>query len=261
MTTIKVFLCFILGFLSLVRATITSPSSSTVWTDGGQGQISWQSISGSSFSIVLTRPGSVYHHTITSTAPNTGSFVWTVDIPSQEGWPTSSSTDLVYAIQFYVNGGWNNGGQLVAQSDPFAIQYNGVDGPPPVGQVTTIYNNLPPNGQYITTVRTQIIVGVITSTQVITEVYQASPANPTNTVVVIQTTQPGLVTITITNTAQLNTVTQTQVVVGQTSFVGATTIGGPQQQLINSGGRRLKMPLPLGLSVVGGMVCGFLLLA
>lgn len=260
MTTVKVFLYFILGFISLVRAQITSPSSSTVWTDGGQGQISWQSISGSSFSIVLTRPGSIYHHTITSTAANTGSYVWTVDIPSQDGWPTSSSTDLVYAIQFFVNGGWNNGGQLVAQSQSFAIQYNGGDVVPPAGQVTTVYNTPPPDGQYITTVRTEVIVGVITSTQYITEIYIVSPANPTNTVVVVQTTQPGLITVTITNTAQLNTVTQTQVV-PQNTFVGATTIGGPQQQLVNSARRKMNMALPLGLSVAGGMLCGFLFLA
>jgi hypothetical protein len=256
----KTLFYFFLGFLSVVRATVTSPSSSTIWTEGGQGQISWQSISGSSFSIVLTRVNSVYHHTITSTAPNSGSFVWTVDIPGQDGWPSSSSTDLVYVIQFYVNGGWNNGGQLVAQSDQFAIQYNGVGGNPPVIGQTTIYNNPPANGQYITTVRTQVVVGVITTTQIITEVYQVSPVNPTNTVVVSQTQQPGLVTITITNTAQLNTVTQTQVVVPQTTaFAGATTIGGPQQQLVNSGGA--KVALPWSLSALGGVLCGFLFLA
>src|SRR5271170_3197522 len=197
----RLLLWILVGFAAIIDAQITSPSSGTVWVNGANAIITWGSISGTKFSIVLTRTGTVYHHTITSTAPNTGSFSWIVDIPSTDGWPSSTSSDLVYEIDFYVNGGWNNGGTFLASSQEFAIQYTGSSDPPPV-IVTTIINPPPAdpttitvlspaaNGEFVTTVQTEIIVGTTTMTTVITAVYQVGTQNPTNLVIVTTTLPP-----------------------------------------------------------------------
>jgi len=217
------FLFLVLSLLTSVsgQGVVTAPSSGTVWTNGGEGQISWSNLAGTSFSIVLNRINTVYHHTITSTAANTGSYVWDpIDIPGQDGWPPSSSADMVYQIDFYVGGGWNSGGTLVAQSSPFAIIWDDQSTP---GVVTVLPN---PGVGYITTTQTIIVLGVATTTVYVPEVVQ-SP-NPVQSTVV----EPGPQTVTITNTAQLNTITQ--------AVVAGTTIGGgstnsPQPELYNSG--------------------------
>ena len=239
----RLLLWILVGFAAIIEAQITSPSSGTVWVNGANAIITWDSISGTEFTIVLTRSGTVYHHTITSTAPNTGSFSWIVDIPSTDGWPTSTSSDMVYEIDFYVNGGWNNGGTLVASSQEFAIQYSGGSDPPPVDPpviVTTIINPPPAdpttitifspaaNGAFVTTVQTEVIVGVTTMTTVITAVYQVATQNPTNALIVTTTLPPPVITVTITNTQQLSpnamqpTTASTTFV---TTYIGATTIG------------------------------------
>src|SRR5271169_5671535 len=166
----KSFLCIALALFSITEATVTSPSGSTVWTNGASAQIQWNSISGNEVTIVLTRSNTIYHHTIVSYAPNTGSFTWQVDIPAQDGWPSSTSSDRVYEIDFYVNGGWNNGGTLVAQSQQFAIQWSGSGNVPAapivlVTSTTTIVN--PPATGLFTTVQTQTIIGATTMTTVV----------------------------------------------------------------------------------------------
>ena len=260
----RLLLWVLVGFAAIIEAQVTSPSSGTVWVNGDNAIITWDSISGTEFTLVLTRSGTVYHHTITSTAPNTGSFSWEVVIPSTDGWPTSTSSDMVYEIDFYVNGGWNNGGTLVASSQEFAIQYTGSSDPPPVPVtsvdpppvvVTTIINpppadpttitviNPPANGGFITTIQTEVIVGVTTLTTVITAVYQVGTPNPTNTVIVTTTLPPPVITVTITNTQQLSsTITDptataitdstastisdpTASTTFVTTYIGATTIG------------------------------------
>jgi hypothetical protein len=252
----RLLLWILVGFAAIIEAQITSPSSGTVWVNGNNAIITWGSISGTEFSIVLTRMGTVYHHTITSTAPNTGSFSWVVDIPSTDGWPTSTSSDMVYEIDFYVNGGWNNGGTLVASSQEFAIQYTGSSDPAPVTVtsvdpppvfVTTIINPPPAdpttitvfspaaNGGFITTIQTEVIVGITTLTTVITAVYQVGTPNPTNTVIVTTTLPPPVITVTITNTQQLSPTTTdpttnpttdpTTSTTFVTTYIGATTIG------------------------------------
>ena len=244
-----------MGFAAIIEAQITSPSSGTVWVNGDNAIITWDSISGTEFTIVLTRTGTVYHHTITSTAPNTGSFSWEVVIPSTDGWPTSTSSNMVYEIDFYVNGGWNNGGTLVASSQEFAIQYTGSSDPPPVTVtsvdpppvVTTIINPPPAdpttitvfnpaaNGGFITTIQTEVIVGITTFTTVTTAVYQVGTPNPTNTVIVTTTLPPPVITVTITNTQQLSSIItdptastitdSTASTTFVTTYIGATTIG------------------------------------
>jgi hypothetical protein len=218
------------NFLTFVicQGVVTAPMSGTVWTNGGTGQISWSNVPGTSFSIVLNRINTVYHHTITSTAANTGSYVWSpVDIPGQDGWPPSSSTDLVYQIDLYVGGGWNNGGSLVAQSSPFAIIWDETTTIPDT--VTTVYPV--PNGVYLTTTRTVVVMGVVTTTIYVTELVQAA-STPQDTILA---ESPN--TVTITNTQQLNTITQT---------VAATTVRGgnssPQAVLYNSGAVGTKSP-------------------
>lgn len=241
MKAMIVFLYLLIGLCSLAQgqAIVSVPSTGIVWTNGGVGQIAWSNIPGSSFSIVLSRIGTIYHHTITSTAANTGSYTWSpVNIPGQDGWPASSSTDLVYQIDFYVNGGWNNGGTHVAQSSPFAIVWSGAGGDP---QVVTVNPNVVVTtpvvvGGFYTTTRTQVIVGVITTTIIVTEIVQATPPNQGSTVVVVQ--PPPVVTIT--NTAQLITITRNPV-------AGVTTIVGPspnnlQPQLYNSGASKDRIP-------------------
>jgi hypothetical protein len=239
----KLLLWILVAFAAIIEAQVTSPSSGTVWVNGNNAIITWDSIAGTEFTIVLTRSGTIYHHTITSTAPNTGSFSWIVDIPSTDGWPTSTSSDMVYEIDFYVNGGWNNGGTLVASSQEFAIQYSGGSDPPPVDPpviVTTIINPPPAdpttitifspaaNGAFVTTVQTEVIVGVTTMTTVITAVYQVATQNPTNALIVTTTLPPPVITVTITNTQQLSP-NATQPTTASTTFVttyiGATTIG------------------------------------
>src|SRR6202022_153988 len=122
MLAFKTLLCITLAIVAVVQAAVTSPSSSSVWTEGSQIQIVWQNISpGTPLTLVLHRVNSVYHHTIISYTPNTGIYTWQVATPTTDGWPSSSASDRVYQIDFYANGGWNNGGQLVAQSDQFAI--------------------------------------------------------------------------------------------------------------------------------------------
>ena len=231
------FLYLLIGLCSLSQgqAIVNAPSTGTVWTNGGVGQISWSNIPGSSFSLVLNRIGTIYHHTITSTAANTGSYTWSpVNIPVQDGWPASSSTDLVYQIDFYVNGGWNNGGTHVAQSSPFAIVWGGTGGNP---QIVTVNPNVIVGGFYTTT-RTLVVVGLITTTIVVTELAQATPPTQGNTVVVAQ--PPPVVTTTITDRSQLGTITQT-LPVGATTIVGPSP-NNPQPQLYNSGASKDKIP-------------------
>jgi len=218
------FLFLVLSLLTSVsgQGVVTAPSSGTVWTNGGEGQISWSNLAGTSFSIVLNRINTVYHHTITSTAANTGSYVWDpIDIPGQDGWPPSSSTDMVYQIDFYVGGGWNSGGTLVAQSSPFAIIW---DDPSTPGVVTV---PLQPGDGYITTTRTIVVLGCVTTTVYVPEVCQSTYPVVGSTVV-----DPAPQTVTITNTAQLNTITQA-VVVGTT--IGGGSTNSPQPELYNSG--------------------------
>jgi hypothetical protein len=125
MIIINTLLCVVLGLLSIIEATVTCPSASTVLTNGGIVQITWNGIPGNAVTIVLTRTNTIFHHTIVSYAPNSGIYTWQVQIPPQDGWPSSTSSDLVYEIDFYINGGWNNGGTLVARSQQFAIQWSG----------------------------------------------------------------------------------------------------------------------------------------
>jgi len=246
----RILLCFALWALS-VHAQISSPSSSAVWTEGENGTITWQGISGAPLCVVLTRANTAYHHTITCTAQSSGTLSWTVDLPASDGWPTSSSADLVYRIDFYTGGGWNLGGQLVTSSSQFAIVYTGVNNPTGAGTTTVIVPTTPGPG-YITETITQVLVGVITSTQYITEVVQVTYVNPTGTVVVVQPTV-GIVTLTITNTNQLSTITQVQTTGTSTTttFVGATTITGQVtvQQVVNSGTKEV-----VGLRFVGIML-------
>jgi len=116
---------------------------------------------------------------------------------------------------------------------PFAIVWSGAGGNP---AVVTVVNPPVVVGGYTTTTRTVIVVGVITTTIYVTEVVQAASQTPVGTVVVA----PAPTTVTITNTAQLNTITQT--------VVGATTIGGspvgnsPQAQLYNSDAAKINVP-------------------
>lgn len=129
MTIMKfILLHLLLNLVTFCKAegSVTAPSTGTIWNNGGSGQISWSNLQGPYLCIVLNRINTVYHHTITCSAGNSGSYTWTpIDIPTQDGWPTSSSTDNVYQIQFYSGGGWNMGGTLVATSSPFAIVYGG----------------------------------------------------------------------------------------------------------------------------------------
>jgi hypothetical protein len=237
----KSFLCIALALCSIIEAAVISPSGSTVWTNGASVQIQWNSISGNEVTIVLTRSNTIYHHTIVSYAPNSGTFTWQVNIPGQDGWPSSTSSERVYEIDFYINGGWNNGGTLVAQSQQFAIQWSGsgiappvttvtlVTNPPPPASTITIITNSPTPGFYTTT-RTEVIVGVTTLTTVITAVYEVGSPSSTSTVIVQ----------TLTSTQQVQTTTRT-------TIVGATTIGTTQspqvQQLINSGTKNFGNPV------------------
>jgi hypothetical protein len=165
---------------------------------------------------------------------------------------------LVYRLDFYTGGGWNMGGQLVASSSQFAIVYTGVNNPPGPG-ITTVIIQPTPGASFITTTKTQVIVGVITTTQYITEVVQVSYVTPsTGTVVVIQQPTVGIVTITITNTAQLSTITQMQTtgvntVTTTTTFVGATTIIGQRTaevQLFNSGAGKGDVALSVAVMLL-----------
>ena len=257
----KTLFFILLAFLSIIEATVISPSGSTVWTNGETVQIQWNSLPPPELTIVLTRTGTIYHHTIVSYTPNSGSgtFTWQVQIPPQEGWPSSTASDLVYEIDFYINGGWNNGGQLVAQSPQFAIEWSGsgstvpstvtvINGNSPVTTVTMINSTTTNAAQWATTVQTEVIVGVTTFTTVVTAVYPiGTPAGSTATALV-QTTPGGIITITLTNSQQLQTITQT-------TFMGATTIGhtatthGPQLLVANSGSR--KFVLPAIINIVG----------
>jgi Ser-Thr-rich glycosyl-phosphatidyl-inositol-anchored membrane family len=233
MIIINTLLCVILGFLSIIEATVTSPSASTVWTNGATAQITWNGIQGNEVTIVLTRTNTVFYHTIVSYAPNSGNYTWQVEIPPQDGWPSSTASDLVYEIEFYVNGGWNNGGTLVDRSQQFAIQWSG-SGVAPATTVILVSNSPTSATGLFTTVQTQTIVGATTMTTVVTLVYKVDTPNLTQTLV--QASSLSLVTQTLTN-AQTTTV--------QTTFIGATTIGAtpasPQaQQLPGSGTRNSR---------------------
>ena len=235
----KTLLFILLAFLSIVKAAVISPSGSTVWTNGQTVQIQWSSLPTPELTIVLTRTGTIYHHTIVSYTPNSGSgtFTWQVQIPPQDGWPSSTASDLVYEVDFYLNGGWNNGGQLVAQSQQFAIEWAGS------GSTTfTIIDPTTPNAAgWATTLQTEVIVGITTFTTVVTAVYPiGTPAGSTATAVV-QTTPPGVVTITVTNSQQLQTITQTTIT-GATTIGLTTTTQRPQMQ-VNSGSRKFMMPV------------------
>lgn len=246
---IKVLLCFVLGFFAISEATVSSPNGSTVWINGETGQISWNSLPGTEVTIVLTRTNTIYHHTIISYTPNDGSFTWQVEIPPQDGWPSSTSSDLVYEIDFYNNGGWNNGGTLVGSSDEFAIEWSGSDdssvatvtvvtnSPAPVTTITTIANPTPEG--LFTTVETETIVGPTTLTTIVTAVFDGTESTSTETLV-IQTSALPVVTQTLTNTQQLQTTTQntlggTTIGLTTTATTTATTVTPQPQQLYNSG--------------------------
>ena len=231
----------LLLFVSLVCGQITAPSSTTVWVNGQVGQINWSGLAGTEFTIVLYRTGTPYHHTIISYTANTGSYAWIVNIPSQDGWPASTSSQQVYEIDFYVNGGWNNGGQLVAKSQQFAIEYNDPSpntSPVPV-QTTTITNNDGGGGGYGTSTQTVVVVGVTTFTTVITEVYPVTWGVVTQTVT---QSPPPVVTSTVTDLAQLSSTRTTMIT---TLHTGATTIGGTGQ------GGTTTTPVAAGLISAG----------
>ena len=154
---------------------------------------------------------------------------------------------MVYEIDFYVNGGWNDGGTQVAASQEFAIVYpvpgdpssvtvttlepdpvvvTTIMNPPPVDPITiTIINPEEPAG-LVTTVQTEVILGFTTMTTVITAVYQVGTPNPTNTIIVTTTVPPPVITVTVTDIEQLS---QTTTTTGPsttlvTTYIGATTI-------------------------------------
>lgn len=244
----KTLLFTLFAFLSIIEGTVVSPSGSTVWTNGETVQIQWESLPTPELTIVLTRTGTLYHHTITSYTPNSGSgtFTWQVEIPPQDGWPSSTASDLVYEIDFYINGGWNNNGQLVARSQQFAIVWSGSGSP---STTVTIIDPTTSNAAgWATTVQTEVIVGVTTFTTVVTTVYPIGTPGGSTATVVVQSTPAGIVTITITNTQQLQSITQATV-------TGATTIGhtattqGPQFQLNNAESR--KPVVPVMIYIVG----------
>ena len=236
---------------------ITEPSSTTVWVNGQVGQISWNGLTWPELTIVLYRTGTPYHHTIISYTTSTGSYAWIVNIPSQDGWPASTSSQQVYEIDFYVNGGWNSGGKLVAQSQQFAIEYNGPSSPTPV-QTTTITNKGGVGG-YATSTRTVVVVGVTTFTTIITEVYPITGGVVTQTVA---QSPPSVLTSTMTDLAQLSTSPTTMIT---TFYAGGTTIGGTGQGrttahtatgLINAGNANFNSKFKvLGIMVliVGGV--------
>jgi len=246
-----------------VHSQVSLPALGAIWLQGESETITWQGISGAPLCIVLTRPNTVFHNTITCTAQSSGSVAWTVALPAQDGWPSSTSTEIVYRLDFYTGGGWNLGGTLVASSVQFAIVYSGGNNPPPPGPGTTTVITSPAGGGYITITQTKVIVGVITTTQYITQVVQVSTVNPTGTAIVVQPTM-GLTTITITNTNQLSTITQISTTgvntVTTTTFVGALTITGQtrQQQLFNSAARKGALTLPVAgillMALMGAML-------
>jgi hypothetical protein len=242
MFAIKFLLWLTLGFVALVHATVTSPSSSTVWTEGSQVQIVWQSISGSEFTLVLHRVNSAFYHTIVSYAPNTGIYTWQVDIPVSDGWPSSSASDRVYQIAFYVNGGWNNGGQLVAQSDQFAIIW-GTGTAVVITAPTVIPSSDPvPVGVGVyTTVQTEVIVGAVTYTSLITAVLGGAGTLPQAPVTVL-TTQ-GFSPATVTTFTNL----------GGPTTLAATTVSAAKDLI--SGGAKIGFSVVLG--GVAGLVCVF----
>jgi hypothetical protein len=240
------FLCVLFGLLAVIEAQITSPSTGTVWTNGNTAEITWNSLSGSGFSIVLYRTGTVYHHTIVSNAPNTGSYTWQVEIPAQDGWPSSTSSDLVYEIDIYINGGWNNGGQLIAKSSEFAIIWtgSGVVTPDPT---VTITETLGQQGSFTTSLETETLVGLMTVTTIVTEVYQIGNGG-------------GLTTVAVETTMTITDPPPTQTLI-QTTTGGATTIGvvtqTSQPELYNSGmAKRVGGMLLIGMGIVAG---GFLI--
>jgi len=267
-------LWLLLVLVGVIEAGVDSPSFATVWTNGQIITITWDSLSGSEVTIVLYETGTVYHHTIVSYAPNTGSYSWQVEIPGADGWPATTSSQLVYEIDFYVNGGWNNGGTLVAQSQEFAIVWSGEGGtsdpPDPQTVVTTVVVGSDPqvetitepvtltqttitqvvqpstqNQPWLTTVESEIVVvGTFTSTQATTVVYEVVPVNPTN-VVVTQTgpSSTTLITMTVTSvttTVNVATTSQTTATFQSQQAAGATTISAVHPgQLDNSGGRNV----------------------
>ena len=264
MTIMKTLFFILLALVSIIEATVISPSGSTVWTNGETVQIQWNSLPPPELTIVLTRTGTIYHHTIVSYTPNSGSgtYTWQVQIPPQEGWPSSTASDLVYEIDFYINGGWNNGGQLVAQSQQFAIQWPGsvstvpntvtvINSSPVVTSVTIIDPATTNAAGWATTIQTEVIVGVTTLTTVVTVIYPTGTPTGSTVTDFVQTTPQGIVTITMSNTQQLQT----------TTFTGATTIGrttttqGTQPRLVNSASRMLVLPVMINaVGILLGML-------
>lgn len=217
------FFYVVLLFVTAVWGQITEPSSSTVWTNGEEGQITWTSLSQyTEFTIVLTS-GTVYHHTIVSYTANTDSYAWIVDIPSGDGWPASTSTQQVYFLEFYVNGGWNNGGTLVTQSQNFAIVYSGDSSsgdPTSTGDQTDVVVTATGTGGggFGTSTSTEVVVQTFTT--VVTLIY---PTTSGGEVATVTQTEASVVTSTVTDLQDLSTST-TQELVTNTQ-TGATTIG------------------------------------
>jgi hypothetical protein len=240
---LKVLMLVLLAGLTWVMAQVMAPTTGTVWTNGETGEIAWGNIQGPSFTLVLYRINSQFHHTITSTASNNGRFSWPVHIPGQDGWPASSVNDLVYEIDFYVGGGWNNGGTLVAKSSPFAIIWeessslvtvitpNVVTVNPNVVTLTPYVVTITPtpvDQNWITTLKTEVIVGIFTTTVVVAEVITAPPQ-----------------VVTVTNTEQWSTITQ---------FPGVTTVGRSQGVLYLSGGEKVQGSATAVVGLVGVLV-------
>jgi hypothetical protein len=222
------FFCVLLLFVTAAWAQITAPTASTVWVNGEEGQITWTGLSQyTEFTIVLTRNGTVYHHTIFSYTANTDSYAWIVDIPPGDGWPASTSTQQVYVLDFYVNGGWNNGGTLVTQSQNFAIVYSGDsssgDQTDTGGQTDSVTSTGTGGGGFGTSTETELVVQVTTFTTIVTLVY---PTTSGGQEVTVTETQGSVVTSTVTNLEDVSTsssggfVTNTQT--GATTIIGNT---------------------------------------
>jgi Kre9/KNH-like N-terminal Ig-like domain len=249
MLAVNTLLLIALGIVAIVRASVTAPSSTTVWTEGAQEQITWQSISASELTIVLNRINSVYHHTIVSYTPNDGIYTWQVEIPASDGWPSSTASEQVYQLDFYVNGGWNNGGQLLAQSNPFAIVWDTTG-----GSITTVDPDVTPDPTAIViaggyTVRTEIIVGAITYTSLITESVETTMNQQTNTVT-CTAQSPNVATV----TTATNGAIEPTVTTNAPAFVTTNT----PQGIVISGSR--KATLPVILEMLTALVCACLVL-
>jgi len=170
-----------------------------------------------------------------------------VEIPTTDGWASSTSSDMVYKIDFYVNGGWNDGQTQVTSSHEFAIVYPAtgdpssltvmtlerdpvvitmIMNPAPVDPIMITIVNPEEPASLVTMVQTELILRFTTMTAVITAIYQVGTPNPTNTIIVTTVPSP-FITVTVTDIEQLS---QTTTTMGPSTtlvmtYIGATTIG------------------------------------